>query len=174
MVNKIGNRFICLGFFLGGWLLFILHWGMHAQSLQSCPTLSVGFSRQEYWSRLPCPLPGDLPAPGIEPASPALQADFLPTEPLGNPSQLINNVLIVSCEQQRDSAIYIHVSILPHTPLPSRLPHNIEQSSICYTVGPCWLSIQRVSVCTCQEINLFLIPTWLFQHEFELLCVFIL
>ena len=155
--------------FLGGGLLFVLHWSVHAQSLQSCPTLSVGFPRQRYWSRLPCPLPGDLPD-----VSPALQADSLPTEPLGNPSQLMNNVLIVSGEQQRDSAIYIHVPILPQTPLPSRLPHNVEQSSICYTVGPCWLSILRVAVCTCQEMNLFVIPTWLFQHEFELLCVFIL
>ena len=39
-----------------------------------------GFSRQEYWSGLPCPLPGDLPNPGIEPRSPASQADSLPTE----------------------------------------------------------------------------------------------
>ena len=36
---------------------------------------SVGFSRQEYWSGLPFPPPGDLPNPGIEPGSPALQAD---------------------------------------------------------------------------------------------------
>ena len=35
------------------------------------------FSRQEYWSGLPCPPPGDLPHPGIEPGSPALQADSL-------------------------------------------------------------------------------------------------
>ena len=38
---------------------------------------SMGFSRQEHWSGLPCPPPGDLPDPGIEPASPALQADSL-------------------------------------------------------------------------------------------------
>ena len=42
--------------------------------------LSVGFSRQEYWSGLPFPSPGDLPNLGIEPRSPALQADSLPTE----------------------------------------------------------------------------------------------
>ena len=42
--------------------------------------LSMGFSRQEYWSGSPFPSPGDLPDPGIEPASPALQADDLPTE----------------------------------------------------------------------------------------------
>ena len=38
---------------------------------------SMGFSRQEYWSELPLPSPGDLPNPGIEPWSPALQADAL-------------------------------------------------------------------------------------------------
>ena len=42
--------------------------------------LSVGFSRQEYWSGLPFPSPGDLPNPGIEPGSPVLQADSLSTE----------------------------------------------------------------------------------------------
>ena len=45
---------------------------------------SIGFSRQEYWSRLPFPSPGDLPNPGIEPQSPALQVDALPSEPTGN------------------------------------------------------------------------------------------
>ena len=46
---------------------------------------SMGFSRQEYWSGLPFPSPGDLPDPGIEPRSPALQADSLPSEPAGKP-----------------------------------------------------------------------------------------
>ena len=40
----------------------------------------MGFSRQEYWSGLPCPSPGDLPDPGIGPGSPALQADALPSQ----------------------------------------------------------------------------------------------
>jgi len=44
---------------------------------------SVGFSRQEYWSGLPFPSPGDLLNPGIKPGSPALQADALPPEPPG-------------------------------------------------------------------------------------------
>ena len=43
--------------------------------------LSVGFSRKEYWSRLPFPSPGDLPDPGIEPGAPVLQANSLPSEP---------------------------------------------------------------------------------------------
>ena len=44
--------------------------------------LSRGFSRQEYWSGLPCPPPGDLPDPGIEPRSPTLQTGYSPAEPL--------------------------------------------------------------------------------------------
>ena len=47
--------------------------------------LSMEFSRQEYWSGLPCPSPRDLPDPGIKPGSPTLQADSLPSEPPGKP-----------------------------------------------------------------------------------------
>ena len=47
--------------------------------------LSMGFSRQECWSGLPFPSPGDLPNPGIEPRSPALQVDSLLAEPQGKP-----------------------------------------------------------------------------------------
>ena len=43
------------------------------------------FFRPEYWSGWPCPSPGDLPNPGIEPRSPTLQADSLPVEPQGSP-----------------------------------------------------------------------------------------
>ena len=50
--------------------------------------LSMGFSRQEYWSGLPFPSPGDLPDPGIEPGSPALQTDALPSEPPGKPNPI--------------------------------------------------------------------------------------
>ena len=65
---------------------------------QSCPTLCdpmdtswqaplfMGFFRQKYWSGLPFPSPEDLPDPGIEARSPALQADSLPTEPPGTQS----------------------------------------------------------------------------------------
>ena len=45
----------------------------------------MGFSRQEYWSALPSPSPGDLPNPVIEPRSPTLQVDSLPAEPQGKP-----------------------------------------------------------------------------------------
>ena len=45
----------------------------------------MDFSRQEYWNGLPFPFPRDLPDPGIEPGSPVLQADALPSEPPGKP-----------------------------------------------------------------------------------------
>ena len=93
---------------------------MHSESLQSWPTfwdprtvahqvpMSMGFSRQEYWSGLPCPLPGDLPNPGNGSASlmsPALAGGFFTTS--------------ANWEVLRGS-------ILPQTPLLYRLPHNIE------------------------------------------------
>ena len=49
---------------------------------------SMEFSGQEYWSGLPSPSPGDLPDPRIEPRSPALQADALPSEPPGNDTNI--------------------------------------------------------------------------------------
>ena len=58
--------------------LFATQW---AVAYQAPP--SMGFSRQEYWSGLPFPSPGDLPDPGIEPRSPALEADALTSEPPG-------------------------------------------------------------------------------------------
>ena len=52
--------------------------------------LSMEFSKQEYWSGLPFLSPGDLPNPGVKPESPALQADFLLSEPLGKPRDEID------------------------------------------------------------------------------------
>ena len=72
---------------------------------QSCPTLcdpmdcslpaspSMGFSRQEYWSGLPFPSPGDLLDLGIEPRSPTLEADALTSEPPGKPQMVNVNVM---------------------------------------------------------------------------------
>ena len=74
------------------------------QVLQLCPTLcnpwtvahqtppSTGFSRQEYWSGLPCPPPVDLPDPGVDPGSPALQVDSSLSEPPGKPHALWEHV----------------------------------------------------------------------------------
>ena len=55
---------------------------------------SMGFSRQEYWSGLPCSPPGDLPDPGLEPGSSSLQADSLPSEPPGKPHMILYNNII--------------------------------------------------------------------------------
>ena len=60
--------------------LFAIPWTVVYQA-----SLSMGFSRQEYWSALPFPSPGDLPDTGIEPRSPTLWADALPSEPPGKP-----------------------------------------------------------------------------------------
>ena len=59
--------------------LFVTPWTIAYQA-----PLTMGFSRQEYWRGLPFSSPGDLPNPGIEPGSPALQTDALPSEPPGN------------------------------------------------------------------------------------------
>ena len=56
--------------------------------------LSMGFPKQEYWSGLPVPSLGDLPNPGIEPMSPAVQADYLPQSHQGSPSTLIDTIQI--------------------------------------------------------------------------------
>ena len=58
--------------------LFVTPWTVTYQAF-----LSMGFSRQEYWSGLPFPYPWDLPNPAIEPGSPTLQADALPSEAPG-------------------------------------------------------------------------------------------
>ena len=60
--------------------LFVTPW---TAAYQAPP--SMGLSRQEYWSGVPLPSPEDLPSPGIEPWSPALWADALPSEPPGKP-----------------------------------------------------------------------------------------
>ena len=60
--------------------------------------LSMRFCRQEYWSGLPFPSPGDRPDPGIEPRSPALQADSLPTEAQGKSKMILcTYVFIFDC-----------------------------------------------------------------------------
>ena len=63
--------------------LFAIPWTVAYQATQP-----MEFSRQEYWSGLPFPSPGDLLNPGIEPGSPALQADILPSELPGKPMDL--------------------------------------------------------------------------------------
>ena len=97
---------------------------------KSCPTLGdltdcslpgLGFPRQEYWSGLPFPSPGDPPDPGIETASPALAGRFFTTEPPGKPC----------------ISLYIHTHISPLFLdfLSIQVSTVLEWSSLCYTVG---------------------------------------
>ena len=71
---------------------------------------SIGFSRQEYWSGLPFPSPGDLPDPGIKPRSSALQADSLLSEP---------SVSMLNTAQHQESVSYLssYFSFLESNPL---------------------------------------------------------
>ena len=57
-------------------------------------SLTMGFSKLEYWSGLPFPSPGDLTDPGIEPRSPTLHSDTLPSEPPGKPGKPISKTQI--------------------------------------------------------------------------------
>ena len=71
--------------------LFATPWTVACQA-----SLSMEFSRQECWSGLPFPSPGDLPDPGIEVRPPILQADSLPAEPSENPDIVLININITS------------------------------------------------------------------------------
>ena len=71
----------------------------------ACQTPLKGFPRQDYWSRLPFPSPGDLTHPGTEPAFPALAGRFFTNEPLGKPGNVYMLVLITQ--------------FIPRSPFPS-------------------------------------------------------
>ena len=65
--------------------------------------------------------------------------------------QLINNAVLISGVQKSNSVVHIHVAVLFQTLFPCSLLQNTEQSSLCYTVGSCCLSILNIAVCTCQS-----------------------
>ena len=62
---------------------YVVCWKSKSENRSVMSDSSMGFSRPKYWSGLPFPSPGDLPNPGIDPRSPTLQADSLPSEPPG-------------------------------------------------------------------------------------------
>ena len=64
---------------------------------------------------------------------------------------MIKNVVLVSGVQQSDLVIHLYESIVFQIMFSFRLLHNIEQSSLCYIVGPYWLSILNIVVYTCQS-----------------------
>ena len=75
--------------------LSVMSYSLRPHGLARQAPLCMGVSRQEYWSRLPFPPPGDLPNPGTEPRSPTMQADSLPVELPGKPqlypSEVVSN-----------------------------------------------------------------------------------
>ena len=104
----------------------------HAQTVACQAPLSMGFffffvygifqARILEWVAIPFSRGSSQPRD--QTLSPALAGRFFTTVPP------INNAVVVLGEEWRDSATHTHVSILPQTPLPSRLPHNIEQNSL--------------------------------------------
>ena len=127
--------------------------------------LSMGFSRQEYWSGLPFPSPGDLPKLGIKPASPALTGRFLTTEPSGThptnrrhelkePASLsftgtsltefskVSNKSDYQLSTEEASSVTWHFShTVSHCPTPSPLLPGINSSKPCvptYCLMPCF------------------------------------
>ena len=88
--------------------------------------LFVGFSRQEYWSGLPFPSPGDLPNPGIEPRSPTLQVDSLPAEPQGKPKNTGVGSLSLSPEDLPNPGSETGSPALQADSLPTELSGNLS------------------------------------------------
>ena len=112
------NQWILLVNFSHVWL-FATPWTVARQA-----PLSLEFSRQEYWSGLPFPSPGDLPDPGIKPGAPVLQVDSLPSEPLGKPPG------------KEDSVSSVHLNFLGNSFKIYKI--NISVSlPVQYCVDPC-------------------------------------
>ena len=82
---------VCVLNFFGHVQFFETPWTVAYQT-----PLSMGFSRQGYWSGLPFPSPGDLPDPGIEPRSPASQAESSPSEPPGKLKKTLYSLSITT------------------------------------------------------------------------------
>ena len=87
--------------------LFATPWSVAHQA-----PLSMGFSRQEYWSGLPFPSTGDLPDPGIEPGSPALQTDALPSEPRQGDLNFKLNLKFINSIYSNESICYFILPVL--------------------------------------------------------------
>ena len=126
--------------------LFVTPWTIAHQA-----PLSMAFSRQEYWSGLPCPPPGDLPYPGIESRSPTLQADSLLSEP---PAIAIN-----TCNKTGEKAGHQVLNLpLLHIPtlsllhvmiasLPLHVPFLSGEKSVSFLIA--WLN----SLPACSDVN---------------------
>ena len=123
--------------------LFVTLWTVAHQAPSS-----VGFPRQAYWNGLPFSSPGDLPDPGIELRSLALQAYSLPSESPGNP---IYEILPYIKYVYSSYIYYIYIYILFQILFNYRLLQDTEYSFLCYTLGSCCLSILYIVVCSCES-----------------------
>ena len=132
---------------------------MRAQSLPSCLTLwnvahqaplSMGFSRQEYWSVAPCPPPGDLPNPGSEPTSPALPAESLLLGHQGRPATQHSRPFLFS-------AMSLLVLLLPHGIL-NFLTQSSHTSQPCTPTSLFPKSLLHLLYCNLSLLLLLLLP----------------
>ena len=121
--------------------LFAAPWAVAHQA-----PLSIEFSRQEYWSGLPLPSPGYLPDPEIEPRSPALQANSLPSVPLVI-CHLISEILQFPAHLKGKSKI----SKWPRASHCSLLPCSLHAHSASATRASCLLL--ELSLCTCYSLS---------------------
>ena len=104
----------------------------------------MGFPRREYWNGLPFPSAGDLPHPGMEPGSPALQADSLPTKPLGK--SLIWVLYIISSFTDHNNLLRWQLVFLPEEfhgqrSLPAYSPCGLKESDMTK-----WLTLAHTSL----------------------------
>ena len=105
--------------------LFVTPWIVAYQA-----PLSMGFSRQEHWRGLPFPSPRDLPDPGIEPGSPALQTDTLPSEPPGKP--------LLACEMSATVQYFEHFLALLFFGIGMKTDHLFQSCGHCWVFQIWW------------------------------------
>ena len=132
--------------------LFVTPWTVAHQAPPS-----MGFSKQEYWSGLPLPPPGDLPGPGIEPRSPALQADTLTSEPPGKPNgsriywlskhlhfEMTVDTQIQNCQDQTHYPLFSKIFLSWLTYIPGNLAKFMD--FIFYSFSLCCFTIVSLHV----------------------------
>ena len=113
---------------------------------------SMGFSRQEYWSGLPFPSPGDLPDPGIKPGSPALEADALISEPPRKPpgKPVVNKLDVTPACTKLESLVDTvkKISKMEHQFHEIKLLHDIhEKANRVHTSQRCQQGIRKTQHC---------------------------
>ena len=114
--------------------LFATPWTVDHQA-----PLPMGFSRPEYYSGLPFPSPGDLPNPGIEPGSPEIRADALPSEPPGNlTGNYIHSLIITYSGKESEKEQHVYALSPLHI---SRFCSRSASVSPVYSVSPTKLAL---------------------------------